>query len=592
MAGPSRKKSDKPSAGRAEAPVPLPADVDLGTLYGAPGSAALPELDDAFDDLGAEEDGELVIVPPVRLLDRAELAATALRVPLFDRAIRLARWIAPMRPVDQWGELGAELEALAAVELGLGAGDTGVGEVAQAWSLAVDLELIEVSDAAEGEGEPGSEVARPGAALEELAGGDPDVVLEAWETATSIVAGTTVEADFEPGGTEGPGAGEPEGGPAEDSGPGSAEAGEEAEEADLEESEEEYAQLEEAREQAQALLDDALQVLYEASAFADTQAGETIPLGVLAALLVVPDGEEPTEEMLGDITAVMVALDPMLQDLADIGMLDYSPIDPSLFEEAEGDAGDGGEAGSAALLLPTEPFDPEAPVDATEAARFGLARLTPLGVHGVRQWLLDEGYDAPLIGDHAQGTGAELLTGICESANVLPEEEIKVWLEGRDPVAAAAELLAAADGNDLVAPIRRLFCTLALELLGEPAAPAVREVLGDPYLTGLATAWLNEQAGADLAAPERPVVLWTTVDALAARLIDSGAEDEHFRELVVALTSDQPAAPLFAELWRVDHPYTTAVLDAVGEQHPDKATAKEARKAAYKARSRAGSQRG
>jgi hypothetical protein len=34
------------------------------------------------------------------------------------------------------------------------------------------------------------------------------------------------------------------------------------------------------------------------------------------------------------------------------------------------------------------------------------------------------------------------------------------------------------------------------------------------------------------------------------------------------------------------------VLEAVGDLHPDKATAKEARKAAYKARSKAGSQKG
>lgn len=559
MAGPSRKKSGKASAGQAEAAVPLPADVDLKTLYGASGAEPLGV--GGYDE-GEDTDGdeELIMVPPVRLLEEAALAAAALQVPLFDRAIRLARWVAPHRPVDQWGELGPEAEALAAAELGFGEGDEGAGETARAWSLAVDLEIIEVGDAVEGEGE--GEVARPGAGLTALESGDPETVLEAWETAASIVAGTTVEAELDLGGlSEGADSADSEG-------------------AD-EETEEEYAQLEEAREQAEGLLDDALQVLYEARAFADGEAEAVVPLGVLAALLVVPDGEDPTEEMLGDITAVMVALDPMLQDLADIGVLDYTPIDPSLFEESESDLPD----------LPTEPFDPDVPVDETEAARFGLARLTALGQHQVRQWLLEDGYDAPLIGDHAKGTAAELLEGICGSANVLPEEEIQEWLTGREPLAAAAELLAASRGNDLVGPVRRMFCAVALTRIGAEAEPSVRAVIGDPELTGLGTAWLAAQGHTDTAVPERPVVLWTMVDTMAAELIDSGAEADPFLTLVAGLTGDRKeAAELLAELWRVEHPYTTAVLEAIGEQHSDRSTAKEARKAAYKARSRAGSQ--
>jgi hypothetical protein len=135
-----------------------------------------------------------------------------------------------------------------------------------------------------------------------------------------------------------------------------------------------------------------------------------------------------------------------------------------------------------------------------------------------------------------------------------------------------------------------MFCQAALVRLGAEAEPSVREVLGDPELTGLATAWLADQGAADVAVPERPVVLWTTVDTLSAQLIDLGAEDPLFQESVEQVADEGVAAELFAELWRVDHPYTTAVLDAIGERHPDKATAKEARKAAYKARSRTGSQ--
>jgi hypothetical protein len=42
---------------------------------------------------------------------------------------------------------------------------------------------------------------------------------------------------------------------------------------------------------------------------------------------------------------------------------------------------------------------------------------------------------------------------------------------------------------------------------------------------------------------------------------------------------------LVGELWRIEHPDTVAVLEALG-QHPDKARAKVARKAAFKAHSR------
>ena len=561
MAGSSRKKSDTSSGS-------LPADVDLETLYGAVGAGA------------AEEEDELIMVPPVRLLPREDLARAALRVPLLATAIRLAHWVAPSRPVDQWGELDAELQTRAAVELELvaddGDADAALGRVADAWSLAVDLELIEVSDvstasevsaaptadaetAQAAPTEAPTEVARPGVgltALGSLESADPETVLEVWETAASIVAGTAVEAEIDLGVPDDP------------------------DKLSEDESEAEYAQLEEAREETQGLLDDALQVLYEAGAFAATEAEQTVSLGVLAALLVAPEGEEPDEEMLGDITAVMVALDPMLQDLSSIGMVDYSPIDPTLFAE-EDDADN-------PAVPEGQGADPV--LDQAQAARFGMARLTPLGVHGVRQWLLEDGYDAPLVGVHAQGDAVELLTGICAADNVLPHEEIHEWLSGREPLPAAAELLAAARGNDLVAPVKRMFCGVALDHLGAPAAPAVREVLADPELAGLATTWLVGQGASDLPELSRPVLLWSQIDTIAAQLIDASAQEDRFRELVMEVTQGQPTAELFAELWRVDHPYTTAVLEVIGELHPDKSTAKEARKAAYKARSKAGTQ--
>ncbi|MFJ9774140.1 hypothetical protein ACIRVF_23340 [Kitasatospora sp. NPDC101157] len=540
MAG-RRRKNGGASAGEGAAEAVLPADMELQDLYGA---FAAHGLDD--EDL----DDAAVLVPPVKLPPEQELAEQAKAVPMFGYALALARWASPHRTVDEFGDLVEEDRAPAARLLGLAPAEGEVPEEAEvealrAWSLACDLDLVELGTTKDGE-----HVAVPGPDLEPAEQGDPDTVLELWLTAAGIVRELAVEADSLPEEDEEEGAE-----------PAPADGGEEDEDG--------LNEVEEARDAAAELLDEALQVLYETTAFADP-GNETVPLGVLAALLVVPEGEEPSEELLGDITDVMVALDPMLGDLAELGLLDYRPIDPELFDEEEGE----------------EPVVGEAPLDEEESARFGLVRLTPLGQYGIRQWLLEDGYDAPLVGELAQGDAAELLRGVCESANVLPEEELRVWVEGREPVPAARELLAAARGDDAYGPLRRMLCVSALNLLGAEAEPAVREVLDDPELGGSARAWLSALGATDVPVPERSMALWTVVDTFAAQLLDSGGDAALLRELITDLPVKGDPAAWFGELWRVDHPYTADVLEAIGELHTDRALAKEARKAAFKARSK------
>ncbi|MCX4688344.1 hypothetical protein [Kitasatospora purpeofusca] len=544
MAARRRRNAGPSAAGTPGEGAVLPADLELQDLYGA---FAAHGLDD--EDL----DDAAVLVPPVRLPSEPELAALAKAVPMFDWALRLSRWAAPHRAVDEFGDLTAPDRVPAARLLGLAPEEGEVPEEAvveamRAWSLACDLDLVEIGTTAAGE-----HVAVPGPDLEPAEEGDPETVLELWLTAAGIVRELAVEADSQD--LEG-----------EDDG-----------DAEAEEDEEGLGEVEDARDEAAELLDEALQVLYETTAFAEPGT-ETVPLGVLAALLVVPEGEEPSDELLGDITDVMVALDPMLADLSELGLLDYRPIDPELFDEEEGEEGE--ETAGAG------PDGGPAELDEAESARFGLVRLTPLGQYGIRQWLLEDGYDAPLVGDLAQGDAGELLRGVSEAANVLPEEELKVWIEGREPVAAARELLEAARGSDAYAPMRRMLCHSALTLLGAPAEPAVREVLGDPELGGGAAAWLVALGAADVPAPDRATALWTVVDAFAAQLLDTGGDPELLRELVAELPVTEEPADYLGELWRVEHPYTADVLEAVGEMHPDRAVAKEARKAAFKARSK------
>jgi hypothetical protein len=533
------------------------------------------ELDWDVEESGEQGNDEPVVVPPVRLAPRAELAREAAESPLFSATLRLARWAGAGRPVDEFGELTEEQEAAAERELGSGdgSGDGGGGEglLWRAWPLAVDLELVAMEKS---DGDSGGEVARPGAALKVLDESDPESVLALWELAASVVLETAVEAEPDVDALFGAAGG-------------SGDAAEEPSQSELEAAAEaEYARIEEATEGAQELLDEALLALYTATALASEDA-EPMPLGVLAALLVVPEGEEPDQEMLGEITSVMVELDPMLQDLAEIGVLDFRPIDPELFDEGQSDEEQSDEAGAGEDRGGEQKAEQPEQVEVTEAeaARFGQVRLTPLGAHAVRGWLLAEGYDAPLIGEHAGGTAKELLSGITEAVNVLPEEEIREWAAGREPVPAAGELLEAARGTDPLSPVRRMFCQVALSELGAGAEPAVRAVLDDPQLGGFGRAWLVDQGAADVPEPERTLLLWTTVDTLAAQILDDAVELELVQELIEQLPVRQDPAAFFEEFWRIDHPYTAEVLDAIGELHPDRTVAKEARRAAHKARS-------
>jgi hypothetical protein len=146
-------------------------------------------------------------------------------------------------------------------------------------------------------------------------------------------------------------------------------------------------------------------------------------------------------------------------------------------------------------------------------------------------------------------------------------------------------LLAAARGADEGAPLRRLRCQQALSLVGAEAEPALREVLDDAELGGLARVWLAEHGAADVPAPSQDLVFWLTIDTIAAQLSLEGNSDE-LQALVEGLAAQHSG--FFSAAWRVEHPATADVLEAMGRLHPDKKVAKEARKAAFKARSAQG----
>ncbi len=79
-------------------------------------------------------------------------------------------------------------------------------------------------------------------------------------------------------------------------------------------------------------------------------------------------------------------------------------------------------------------------------------------------------------------------------------------------------------------------------------------------------------------------MFWLTVDTIAAQLAADGDLTE-LQDLIEGLTGRHSG--FFEQAWRVDHPATAQVLEAVGRLHRDRRVAKDARKAAFKARSRA-----
>ncbi|MFC9510133.1 hypothetical protein [Streptomyces sp. NPDC057002] len=465
-------------------------------------------------------------LPPVRLHSEAELARAALSTPLLSRAARLARWAGPDTRVDAGGGLVDEQLPAAAETLGL-SGDDAAADASEAWRVAVDAGLVEVVDEEEG-------TVRAGEDLALLTGGSPQDVLALWLAALETVLADASVPDLE----------------------GLADLVDENDELDL-------SSVDWDPEAEAEFLDGVLGNLYLLTVGEDTPGEAPVPLPALAASVIVPsDMGEPTNDVLEQVSDAMMRLDDQFRMLEPVGFMEYQPVDEALMADAD--------------------EEPAAPVDDTDVSRYGMVRLTPLGLYGMRARLLEAGFEAPAVGDLADKGADALLDGTAAFPPAAAQAETEQWLARRDSLASARELLAAARGADAGAPLRRLRCQQALSLVGVSAEPALREVLDDAELGGLARVWLTEHGAADVPAPSEAMVYWLTIDTVAAQLAAEGNSEE-LRALVQGLA--QQHSGFFAAVWRVDHPAVADVLEAMGRLHPDKKVAKEARKAAFKARS-------
>ncbi|WP_030974649.1 hypothetical protein [Streptomyces sp. NRRL S-1824] len=481
---------------------------------------------------------ERPFLPPVRLHSEAELARDALAAPLLARAVRLARWAGPGTRVGAGGELVEAQLPAAAEHLGLAANEDGAAEASEAWRLAVDTGLLDVHDP-EGDdaGDDAEGTVSAGENLGLLTGGSPQDVLTIWLDGLEAVhadATAPVFDDF----------------------------------ADLvgEDDSIDFDSLEWDPEAEAEFLDGVLGNLYLLTVGDGSEGEAAVPLPALAASMIVPDEMgEPTDDILEQVSEAMMRLDDQFRLLEPIGIVAYRPVDETLLVE------EGEEA--------------QPPADDEDVSRYGMVRLTPLGLYGIRARMLEAGVDAPAIGDLADQGADTLLGGIAYYPEAAARSEVEQWLARRGADGAAGELLDAARGADQQAPLRRLHCQQALALVGAEAEPAVRAVLDDAELGGLARVWLAERGAADVPAPPESMIFWLAIDTIAAQLEAEGDLDE-LQGLVEGLSGQHSG--FFDEAWRVAHPATADVLEAMGRLHSDKQQAKEARKAAFKARSRSG----
>ncbi|MGX1855629.1 hypothetical protein [Streptomyces sp. NPDC055299] len=494
-------------------------------------------------------------LPPVRLHSEAELARDALSAPLMARAAQLARWAERGVPVGVGGEILQEPLAAATEHLGLAGDEDGPAYTAEAWQLAVDTGLVEIEEVPDDE--DGTELpdnaaagtATPGEELSLLTSGSPQDVLDIWLGGMEAVLADAAAPDL----------------------------------ADLADQLTQGGELDldaidwNPEEEAE-LLDGILGNLYLLTAL-NEHPDQAVPLPALAASMIVPeDMDEPTDDILEEVSEAMMRLDDQFRVLEPIGLVAYQPVDEALIEELDEDGEtvlpDGAPATPAAESLTDE-----------DVSRYGLVRLTPLGVYAVRARMLDAGVHAPAVGDLTDKGADVLLEALPDYPESLAQAESERWLAARTPRDAARDLLAAARGDDEGAPRRRLATQQTLSLVSPDAEEALREVLDDRQLGGLARVWLAERALPGIPEPSQEMIFWLTVDTIAAQL-DSADEEAagELRELIQGLT-DQHSG-FFETAWRVDHPATADVLEAMGRLHPDKKAAKEARKAAFKARSR------
>ncbi|MFF0080089.1 hypothetical protein ACFYR1_10365 [Streptomyces canus] len=314
--------------------------------------------------------------------------------------------------------------------------------------------------------------------------------------------------------------------------------------------------------------------------------GDGLAAVVLRALYEVPDGEWlDTALLVGALREGLPKQEARLVELFLLQILDRAALLLAEYQAAEVEPGPETSRERDHVLLDilgiegsTENSD-DAPLPGTRL------RLTPLGRHGLREYLLAEGVHAPLIGELADADAPTLLDALLDYDQDAAHSEITGWISHRGQGPAAVQLIDACAGLEADAALRRLAAAPVLAELDEPRALAVLRKAAASQVPGCAeTAAIALVGRGEIPEGHGPELqMWGLVDHLWGPL---GVADE---ALAVFLEQEGDSVlPLLEQaaddLWRCDHPATGAVLDAAGRllRARDKALAKRLRRSATK----------
>jgi len=224
-----------------------------------------------------------------------------------------------------------------------------------------------------------------------------------------------------------------------------------------------------------------------------------------------------------------------------------------------------------------------------------LIKLTPLALAALHEQLVEAGVEIPLLPQTAaELSGAELLAMAAGISDDEFETEVEGWTAARGADAAARELLELAAEAE---PGERMIAVAAVTSLGTQAEPAWRDSLTVPEVRAYAKVALAQLSGVEAVGDnpaDLPAELEMTPEDLAWVATDllTLAIDEEFPDPEYLAVSFREAVPagreqmLFDGMARGAHPGTIEVLHHLGQYHPDKQIAKQARTAAHRAASR------
>lgn len=209
--------------------------------------------------------------------------------------------------------------------------------------------------------------------------------------------------------------------------------------------------------------------------------------------------------------------------------------------------------------------------------------LTALGVFGMREWAVAQGFVAPVIGS-VDGLDADGLVDTLESVTgPLFEVLVVEWAAGRHRQAALDELLAV--GRAGGASRRRLALVAVDSLVGDEFEAVAESLADDPVLGPAAfmifAAREDFAGGLETLTPAQQDGVFLETFAFYVAEASGATIREHDLPPQLWALVDDVAVPRLAA---ATHPDVLLVLDALGTGHPRGRVRKAAKKAAHKHR--------